>query len=291
VIARETERAILGPLRSHFKHFFGKKGVGVAFDGYVFDLDGTIYLGEGLIAGAGRVVRQLRASGARVVFLSNKPIQTRVSYARKLTRLGIPTPEEDVINSSLVAARYLSAKMPGARVYVIGEPPLIRELEAAGLRLSERPDRTDLVLISLDRGLSYEKIHFAYHAAKAGAKVMATNPDLVCPMPGDEIIDAGATIAALEALLRRRIDGVLGKPSPAMIRTVTQYLGLPPKACLMVGDRLETDIAMGVAAGMKTALVLSGVTDRALLDESEVRPDYVLESVAGLLEIEGVKAE
>ena len=180
--------------------------------------------------------------------------------------------------------------MPAARTYVLGEQSLKDELADAGLKTATEPQKTDLVLISLDRGLTYDKIHFAYHAIQKGAKVMATNPDLVCPMPDDEIIDAGATIAALEALLRRRIDGVLGKPSPVMIRTVTQYLGLPPEACLMVGDRLETDIAMGVAAGMVTALVLTGVTDRALLDESEVRPDYVLESVAGLLEIEGVEA-
>jgi len=172
--------------------------------------------------------------------------------------------------------------MPGARVYVVGEAPLIAELEAAGLRLATRPDQTDLVLVSLDRELSYQKIHFAYHAARAGAKVLATNPDLVCPMPDDEIIDAGATIAALEALLRRPIDGVLGKPSPEMIRTVTQVLGLPAHECLMIGDRLETDIAMGKSAGMKTALVLTGVTDRRLLQASPLRPDFVLESVVHL---------
>ena len=167
--------------------------------------------------------------------------------------------------------------MPGARVYVIGEPSLVRELSEAGFQMAERPERTDLVLISLDRGLSYEKIHFAYHAARAGAKVMATNPDLVCPMPGDEIVDAGATIAALEALLRRRIDGVIGKPSPIMVGVVAERLKLPPEACLIVGDRLETDIAMGKAAGMATALVLTGVTDRARLRESAIQPDYVLE--------------
>ncbi len=253
------------------------------FQGYVFDLDGTIYLGEALIPGAQEVVGRLREGGARVVFLTNKPIEPRAVYAKKLTGLGIPTPEEDVINSSLAAARYLSAEMPGARVYVIGEPPLVRELEAAGLRVAQRPEQTDLVLISLDRGLTYDKIHFAYHAARAGARVMATNPDLVCPMPGDEIVDAGAVIGAMEALLRRPIDGVIGKPSPIMIRTVTDLLGIPPKACVMVGDRLETDIAMGKAAGMATALVLTGVTDRAVLERSDIRPDYVLERLEELL--------
>ena len=255
----------------------------MTYQGYIFDLDGTIYLGDRLIPGADRVVARVRERGARVVFLSNKPIQPSGAYAQKLTRLGIPTQAAEVINSSQVAVRYLSAEMPGARVYVIGEPSLVRELSEAGFQMAERPERTDLVLISLDRGLSYEKIHFAYHAARAGAKVMATNPDLVCPMPGDEIVDAGATIAALEALLRRRIDGVIGKPSPIMVGVVAERLKLPPEACLIVGDRLETDIAMGKAAGMATALVLTGVTDRARLRESAIQPDYVLEGIHELL--------
>ena len=255
------------------------------FAGYIFDLDGTIYLGDRLIPGADEVVAQLRRAGSRVVFVSNKPIASRSVYARKLTQLGIETPEADVINSSLVAARYLAQEMPGARVFVIGEAPLVHELERAGLHMANAPETTDLVLVSLDRNLNYEKLHFAYHATKAGARVMATNPDLVCPMPDDEIIDAGATIAALEALLRRPIDTVIGKPSPIMVRTLVDFLKLRPEACMVVGDRLETDIAMGKAAGMATALVLTGVTDRELLARSDIRPDYVLADVTGILGI------
>jgi ribonucleotide monophosphatase NagD (HAD superfamily) len=172
--------------------------------------------------------------------------------------------------------------MPGARVYTIGEPPLWEALAAAGMRPAADPRETDLVLISLDRGLSYEKIHFAYHAAKAGASVLATNPDLVCPVEGDEIVDAGATIAAMEALLQRPIDGVIGKPSPIMIERVADRIACEPGACLVVGDRLETDIAMGRAAGMATALVLTGVTDRESLERSGIRPDFVLDSIADL---------
>ena len=114
---------------------------------------------------------------------------------------------------------------------------------------------------------------------------MATNPDLVCPMPDDEIIDAGATIAALEALLRRPIDRVIGKPSTIMIKTVANYIKVPPEFCLIVGDRLETDIAMGKSVGMSTALVLTGVTDRESLGQSSIQPDYVLESLEDLMEI------
>jgi NagD protein len=255
------------------------------FQGYIFDLDGTVYVGDTLLPRVKKTIEQLRGRGRQVLFLSNKPIQNRRDYADKLTRLGIPTPESSVINSSFVAALYFKKVMPSARIFVIGESALKDELLSAGLKMSVTPEETDVVLVSLDRDLSYEKIHFAYHAAKTGAKTWATNPDLVCPMPNDEIIDAGATIAALEALLRRPIDGVIGKPSPIMIDTVLGHLQLPPDQCLMVGDRLETDIVMGKSAGMSTALVLTGVTKRADIGLLGIHPDYILESVDGVLSL------
>lgn len=257
----------------------------IDYDAFIFDLDGTIYLGERLIDGARDVVLGLRRAGKRVVFLSNKPIANRSEYAQKLTTLGIETQTEDVMNSSFVAAQFFAREMPRARIYVIGEMALIDELVAAGLNLSERKEDTDVVLISLDRELTYEKIHFAYHAGKIGAQIWATNPDLVCPMPNDEIIDAGATIAAIEALLRRPIDGIIGKPSPIMSQAIIGILGVRPERCLMIGDRIETDIKMGKDAGMATALVLTGVTDRVLLEASDIRPDFVLESVGNLFEV------
>ncbi len=252
------------------------------YKGYILDLDGTVYLGDRLIHGADQAISRLRESGRRVVFLSNKPIASPAEYASKLTALGIPTRAEEVSNSSQVTAEYLKAQMPGSRIHVIGEPPLIEVLEEAGMRMAPSPAETDLVLISLDRQLSYEKIHFAYHAAKAGARVMATNPDLVCPVEDDEIVDAGATVAAIEALLRRPIDAVIGKPSAIMIEWIAERIGCRPAECLVVGDRLETDIAMGKNAGMATALVLSGVTDRDALATADIQPDFVLDSIADL---------
>ena len=261
------------------------------YRGYIFDLDGTIYLGERLIPGADRAIEIIRAEGCQVVFLSNKPIATPGDYAVKLEGLGIPCGPEDVINSLEVTVRFLSSEMPGARIHLVGERVLRDALVGAGMAMASDPRSTDLVLISLDRGLSYDKIHFAYHAAKSGARVLATNPDVVCPVDGDEIVDAGATIGAIEAMLGRPIDGVIGKPSPIMVKQVADRIDLDPSDCLMVGDRLETDIAMGRAAGMATALVLTGVTDRARLADSEVQPDLVLESVADLVDVAEGAAE
>ncbi|MGA1197457.1 MAG: HAD-IIA family hydrolase [Candidatus Latescibacterota bacterium] len=255
------------------------------FQGYIFDLDGTIYLGDKLLPKAKETVLKLREEKRRVLFLSNKPIDNRLTFAKKLTHLGISTDIEDVINSSFVSALYFKKEMPRAKFFVMGEEPLYQELRQMGLEMALTPQDTDVVLVSLDRHLSYEKIHFAYHAAKMGAQVWATNPDLVCPMPNDEIIDAGATIAALEALLRRPIDGVIGKPSSIMIDTVLRHLQLPPSDCLMVGDRLETDIAMGKAGGMATALVLTGVARMEDIDRLGIAPDYVFDRVDGVLSI------
>ena len=255
------------------------------FQAYVFDLDGTIYLGDSLLPTAKETILQLRLAGRKVLFLSNKPIEDREAYAKKLTRLGIETCVDDVLNSSFVAAQYFHREMPQAKFFVMGEAPLVAELERVGLQMAKTPEATDVVLVSLDRDLSYEKLHFAYHAAQSGAQVWATNPDLVCPMPNDEIIDAGATIAALEALLRRPIDGVIGKPSPIMIDTLSTHLNLPPSQCIMVGDRLETDIKMGKAGGMGTAFVLTGVGTRDDVNALGIVPDFVLECLEGILSI------
>ena len=249
------------------------------YRGFVFDLDGTIYLGDELLPGAQMTVALLREKGARVIFLTNKPIDRREVYADKLSRLGIPTSADNVINSSMVAAQYLSQEIPESRVYVIGEQSLVDELLDVDLRLATEPTKTDLVLISLDRSFTYDKLHFAYHAIKAGARVMATNPDLVCPMPDDEIVDAGAIVASVEALIRRPLDLIIGKPSQIMIQVLLQKLDLPAEACLITGDRLETDIEMGSLAGMGTALVLTGVTSRLQAEEASSHPDFVLETL------------
>ncbi len=260
--------------------------MGVNFKAFIFDLDGTIYLGERLIGGADEVVRVLRERGRRVVFLSNKPTDTRETYAAKLTRLGVPATAEDVINSSLIATRYLLRRMPGARLHVIGEPPLVEELKRAGFAMARRPEETDAVVIALDRTLDYAKLHFAHHAVRHhGAPMIATNPDAFCPADGDEYPDAGGTMALLEVTTGKRVEVVVGKPSPIMVEGILSHLAVPAGACLMVGDRLETDVRMGREAGMGTALVLTGATTRAQAEASALKPDYVLESVRDILQM------
>ena len=254
------------------------------YRGFMFDLDGTLYRGERVIPGAPETIRCLREQGGRIVFVSNKPLQGRAVYAAKLTRLGIPAEPEDVITAAVVLGRWLSREAPGARLYVIGEPPLVEELRAFGLRPTDGSGPVDFVVAAFDRTFDYAKLNTAFHALRRGARFVATNADRTCPVEEGEIPDAAAVIGALEGCTRKRPELVAGKPSPMMIEAGLARMGLSAEECLVVGDRLETDIRMGKEAGTATALVLTGVTQRQDLALSPWQPDYVLESVAELTE-------
>ncbi len=255
----------------------------LTFLGYIFDLDGTIYLGEKLIPGARETIEKLKSLSKKIVYLSNKPLQTREDYASKLTRLGIPTQSEEVINSSLVMARWLSREAPGATIYVIGEIPLIEEMVRAGFHISEKAGEIQYVIASFDRTFDYRKLNIALQALKRGARFVATNPDLTCPVEGGEIPDCAAVIGAVEGTTGKKVEAIVGKPSDIMIRVAVDYMGLRPQDCVLVGDRLETDMVMGKKAGMATALVLTGVTNREILKKSGIQPDYVWESVVEII--------
>jgi phosphoglycolate/pyridoxal phosphate phosphatase family enzyme len=253
------------------------------YRGFILDLDGTVYLGERLLPGARGAIQALRVAGRRLCFLSNKPIQSRADYAAKLTRLGVPAALDDVINSSYVLARHLAAEAPGARCFVIGEPPLVEELRAAGLAPVDDA-RVDYVVVAFDRTFDYRKLDVALQAVKRhGARLVGTNPDRTCPVEGGEIPDAAGMIGAVEGVTGRRVDPIVGKPSPIMLRVALEQLGLPAGDCAVVGDRLETDIAMGRAAGLGTVLVLTGVTRAGDPEIARWRPDHVVGSLGELL--------
>jgi phosphoglycolate/pyridoxal phosphate phosphatase family enzyme len=253
------------------------------YRGWLFDLDGTVYRGDELIPGADATIAALRAEGRRVVFLSNKPLQTRADYARKLTKLGIPTADEEVLNSSIVLARHLAGRDPGAPVFVIGEPPMIAELRAHGFEV--RPDhRVRWVVIAFDRTFDYAKLNTALQAVRhSGATLIATNPDRTCPTEDGEIPDCAGMIAAVEAVTGRTVDTIVGKPSPIILEVALEALGVGAGEAVMVGDRIDTDILMGKRLGLGTVLVLSGITTAGDPRIEEMRPDLVLPSIKELL--------
>jgi phosphoglycolate/pyridoxal phosphate phosphatase family enzyme len=261
------------------------------YDAYVFDLDGTVYLGDALLPTAGETIVTLRNLGRRTVFLSNNPTHSRADYAAKLTRLGLPTSSADVINSTVVMVDFLKrlyarSDSGAPRLFVVGEEPLMVELGAAGFELCEDPGRVDAVIASFDRTFVYRKLQIAFDAIRAGARFFATNADRFCPVPGGGEPDAAAIIAAIEACTGARVEAVVGKPSRHMIQAILALLDLPAERCIITGDRLETDVQMGLSSGMAAALTLTGATGEASLASSPIQPTYVLRQLADLLPVE-----
>jgi HAD superfamily hydrolase (TIGR01450 family) len=255
---------------------------------YVFDLDGTVYLGDDLLPGAREVIETLRERGAAVRFVSNNPTRDPEQYVEKLARLGLPTPVEDVVNTTVTMTRWLLDHRPGAVVFPIAEAPLHKALAAAGIETSEDPEEIDIVISSYDRGFEYRKLQIAFDAIRVHcrATLVATNPDRYCPLPGGRgEPDCAAITAAIEACTQTTCEKIVGKPDPAMLEAALHGLDVAAGDCLVVGDRLQTDIRMGLDAGMPTALVLTGDTQRAELDglpPGEL-PDFVVERIDELL--------
>jgi HAD superfamily hydrolase (TIGR01450 family) len=254
------------------------------YEGYVFDLDGTIYLGDDLLPGAKRLIEKLRELGKKVVFLSNNPTKDPRMYAEKLTRLGIPTPEGEIVNTVVTMTRWLLQNHPEATVFPISEEPLRRSLREAGIRMSDRAEEIDIVIASYDRAFDYRKLQIAFDAIwfHKRARLVTTNPDRYCPLPGGRgEPDAAAIVGAIEACTGARCEVNVGKPDRIMLDTVLSRIGLNAADCVMTGDRLYTEIRMAKDAGMPSAVVLTGDTTAEMLEtEPEGNwPDYVLERI------------
>lgn len=254
------------------------------FAGYAFDLDGTVYLGDELLPGAAETISGLRAAGARVVFVTNKPLATAADYAAKLTELGVPTTPEQVVTALDTLVAYLGERHGGSRLLLIAEDVVADRLAAEGFRVGAEPDEADVVVVSFDRTFSYAKLHAAFRAVRGnGAAIVATNPDAYCPTPDGGLPDCAAMLAALEACTGARAEAVLGKPSEHMGNALLARLGLAAREVAVVGDRLHTDVAMGRSVGAAGILVLTGATSAAEAAAAAIEPDFVLEGLQQLL--------
>lgn len=256
------------------------------FGGYVFDLDGTLYLGESLIPGAAETVGRLREAGVRVVFLTNNPTSLPADYAAKLTRLGVPAERGDVVSSTDALVRYLHRNALGARLLTVAEPRLEGLLRDEGFALVDTsvPGTADVVVVAFDRTFDYAKLMAAYRAVRAGARIVATNVDPYCPTPDGGLPDCGAILAAIEVATGTSAEVVVGKPSEHMAATILERLHVPPDDTVVVGDRVLTDVRMARQAGMHAALVLSGATRPEDLHRGvAAMPDFVLEDVTELI--------
>ncbi|GAA3598290.1 HAD-IIA family hydrolase [Kribbella ginsengisoli] len=253
------------------------------FDGYALDLDGTVHVDEKPLPGAVEAIRELRRGGARVMFVTNKPLDTGAGYAAKLTSMGVPATEDDVVTALDALRLYLLDKHAGAKLAYIAEPLVPQTLEREGFATASNPSSTDVVVVSFDRTFSYEKLDFAFKAVRSGASIVATNPDPYCPTVNGGLPDCAAMLAALEACTGVKAEAVVGKPSSHMAAAVLQRIDITSKRCAMVGDRLATDVAMGLHAGMAGILVLTGATTLADVASSPIRPTAVVHSLTDLV--------
>lgn len=255
-----------------------------AYAGYALDLDGTVYLGEELMPGAAETVGGLRQAGARVVFVTNKPLEMAAQYAAKLDRLGIPATADDVVTALDALVRYLGENHAGRRLLLITEEVVNRRLVDEGFAVTNDPPKAQVVVVSFDRTFTYAKLHAGYRAVREnGAVIVATNPDPYCPTPDGGLPDCAAMLAALEACTDSRAEAVVGKPSLIMARTFLDRLGLAAGDVAVVGDRLATDVAMAQRVGAAGILVLTGATSADAAARSDVRPDHVIEALRELL--------
>ncbi|WP_438348026.1 HAD-IIA family hydrolase [Paenibacillus sp. FA6] len=261
-------------------------------DGYVIDLDGTVYKGKQAIDGALDTIAYLKSKGKRIVFLSNRGNISRKMCHDKLLGMGIKVQEEEILLTSTVTANYLRNHDEGCRAWVLGEQGLRDELELAGIKLAEKPESADWLVITLHETVTYKELNEAFRAVRHGARIIATNADKTFPGDEGDSIDVAGMIGAIEASTDQKVEVVIGKPSSLMAEAALEAIGLPAERCMMIGDSLVSDIGLGKNAGMMTALVLTGSVNRAEAEASSVTPDMIWSSLADvidILELEQVK--
>jgi 4-nitrophenyl phosphatase len=251
----------------------------------LLDLDGTLLRGRTAISGAARALERIRNSGTRVFFLTNASTNTRKSTVEKLEAAGIPAKEGEVFSSATMIADYIAAKYPGSTVFCISEGGMQDELLEKGIKVV-RDGHADIVAVGLDRQLTYEKLARAFRAIRRGAVFIASNEDVMFPVEGGFLPGAGAIVAALEKCTGET-PLLLGKPNRYGVELLLRGKGLKKSEALIVGDVIETDVLTGKNAGIRSALVLTGVSKKGDVKKLKKggRPDFVLKSIAALPEL------
>ena len=249
---------------------------------FLLDMDGTIYLSDRLFPGTLPFLRAVRQRGGRYFFLTNNSSRSVDGYIQKLARMGVPAVREDFMTSVDALIAHLRAGPPYRLCYVFGTESFRRQLAAAGVPVTDRrSDEVDCLLIGFDTELTFQKLEDACILLNRGVDFIATNPDWVCPTWYGFVPDCGSVCEMLYRATGRR-PRVIGKPQPAMTELAMRRAGFSPEETVMVGDRLYTDIAAGVNAGVDTAFVLSGEGTLADLAASQVKPTWVFDDIAAL---------
>lgn len=249
---------------------------------FIFDMDGTIFLGRRLLPGAKTLINFLLDQTIPYYFLTNNSSRSKLDYVEKLAAFGLPVTASQIFTSGEATAIYLQNEKPGARVYLVGTPSLENEFTHHGFDLVQQDP--DYVVLGFDTTLTYKKIRKLCDFIRDGAPYIATHPDINCPTESGFIPDIGAMIEMVAISTGRRPDRIIGKPNKPIIEAIIEKTGYAPAQMCMVGDRLYTDIALG-KAGITTILVLTGETRVEDIPTAPVKPDFVLENVRELYDI------
>ena len=247
---------------------------------FVLDMDGTLYLGDEVFDGAVDFIRTLEQTERRYIYLTNNSSRAGEDYIPRLRSMGFPCARENVFSSGMATAMYLNEHHHGAKVCLVGNAALRRELESFGIALDEQ--NADVVVAGFDTELTFAKLDRAVHYLRRGAPFIACNPDYVCPMPAGEVLPDCGSICALLTAASGRTPTYIGKPNRSILDILSAKTGVPTDRICCVGDRLYTDIAVGVNAGAVTVAVLSGETTPDEILASDIKPDYVFPGVADI---------
>jgi len=256
---------------------FSLKGL----NGIIIDIDGTVCRGDQPIPGVSDAINCLQSQGIDTYFVTNNASKSRQHHAQKLKRAGINAEAESIITSGWIAIEFLKSRFYGKSIFLIGEGPFKKDIVSNDLPLTIDPLEAEILLVGLDTSFNYPKLSDALQALSNGATYIATNTDASRPSADRRVPSTGALLAAINTASGTEPDYITGKPSLIAIETCIEVLGIddPSKWCV-VGDRLETDVTFGKEAGMFSMLVLTGVHSRKSIDETGIKPDYVLNSLS-----------
>lgn len=251
---------------------------------YLFDMDGTLYLGDRLYDFTIELLETLKATGRKYLFMTNNSSKSVEDYIKKLAKLGIASERDDFITSSQATAYYLRQHHPEKRLYVCGTDSLKRELEMEGFTVTEEPDEAECIVMGFDTELTFQKLRDVSYLllTRESIPYIATNPDYVCPTEFGFVPDCGSVCDMIYNATKKR-PVVIGKPGPLMPLLAMGRHGFSREETAVVGDRIYTDVKSGLNAGITGILVLSGETTREILAASEDKPHLVLEDASEIL--------
>ena len=253
---------------------------------FLFDMDGTLYIGNRLYDFTVELLDTIKKQGGKYIFMTNNSSKSVVDYVKKLDKLGIKATSDDFMTSSQATSFYLNKYHKGKTLYVCGTESLKEELRKGGFEVTEDINKVDIIVMGFDTELTFKKLHDVSYMllTREDIPYIATNPDYVCPTEFGSVPDCGSVCDMLYNVSKRR-PIFIGKPSSLMPTLAMEKTGYTKDETVVIGDRIYTDIKSGLNAGASTILVLSGETTREILEASEDKPHYVMESAKELLEI------